>query len=201
MSIWNRISERNRTGIMWGAIAALIAVVILATGPGKADSWLDFTRTLVATLTGAFVAFYFNSRLQREQRRREEKAAGNHAMQTIWRQYSGFMNARKKLREEVQRNKKIAPMMPAWLIAHPLAQFLPSDALLDFRSITFLYEDPANFEAIESIAMADALYRDFLGYLNKFTDAAIKKQEKIEASGIGDGPVTPEKVIALIGPA
>lgn len=172
------------------------------TLPGGRESWLEFARTLLATLIGASVAFAFNRHLQERNQRRTEKAAGNFAMATLGSLYSDYLLLRRMFTEEIERARQLAPHAPTWLPFRPPLHFLRTDYQFDFSSLAFLFEQKEiGVQAAEALRFVEAIHRDLVGHVGKVSEVMRKKGDQLTQAGYRtiDATVTPAKLAEILG--
>jgi len=157
------------------------SVARLPVLPGTLEFWAEGARTLVATAAGAWLAFWFNLRVQARTRLREERAAAVHATTALGAEYRDFLLLRRMWNEEVERCQQQAPKVPRWLVMRPFLHFLSKEHDPDFKALAFMYEGPGG-KAMELLNYTHEVHRDLIGHVEKFSELATRKQELIMAS-------------------
>lgn len=168
----------------------------------NAERWLDFTRTFLATLTGAGIAFLANLYLQERARRAQNLAAGHYAMAVLTRQYDGFVNIRRSIHGEVVRCRERAPDTPLWLSLRPVVHALPEDLEFDFHSLAFLFQGNSDLEFFGDLHLAESKHREIIRLLERHADMSTERQKRFETAGfVNEGaPLRPKEVEAAVGP-
>jgi hypothetical protein len=169
--------------------------------PGTKNDWLEIFRTLIGAFAGAGAAFGANAWLQSHARRREEKASGNYAMATLTRQFNGFLQIRLTSYGEIEHAREHYAGAPAWLFVRPVFHRLRDDLHFDFQSLTFLFDRSIDLEAFTSLHEAEQAYMGLIATLDRFNEAAVIRQRKMEELGMEPGsPTTVPELAEKLGP-
>jgi hypothetical protein len=166
------------------AVLAYVPTPIYGADQAVIDKWMDFARTVFATLTGAGAAFFANWKLQDSARIRLEKAAGNFAMATLKRQYVNFLLVRENFKVEAKRTADQYPGQSPWLFYRPIAHSLRNDLEFDFAAVHFLFEAPTGHAAFDALHSAEQNYREAIGALNRLNEATQERQARLVDMGV-----------------
>lgn len=174
------------------------AVEMLASLP---DSfWPDLTKTLVGSFVGAGLAFFSNYWIQRRERIRKQKAAGNFALSVLARQFNDFLVLRRGYDEEKQRLSGHSPPLPRWL-TKPIHYYFSDSLRIDFESLAFLFELSSSGKMFSSLILAEQRYCDLAKLIQSFGAAAEKLQERISSVPAVNGEYQDIRLFpAAIGP-
>ena len=153
--------------------------VIYLSGHEPPSWWIDVLKTLVATFLGAGLAFAANLHFQVQQRKKDQRTAGNLALATLSRQYGDFVIAKATFEMEAKEAQLRIPEIPLWRALKPTIHEFNSELLFDFEALAFLVED-GNNKLFEKLVHVETKYHDLRRVLAMHTDAAILLQKKLE---------------------
>lgn len=127
---------------------------------------------------GALFAFFVNLFLLRQQRRRENKAAGNLAMATLSRMYGDFLIAKSAIQHDLKTRKDLA----ACLQIRPTIFEFSESLTFDLKALTFLFEQ-GQTDLLDQLLLVQVKYHDLRNLLRLNNDAAWERDKYIV-----DGP-------------
>jgi len=147
-------------------------------------SWyLDIGKTLLGTVIGAGLAFWFGLRTHAIKKRDEDRAAGNFAVFVISQHLNDLLNVRNVFRIEEAKCAASAPGVPRWLGMPTIGTVLNRTAKIDYASLGFLLTHKKNFSVMPAIAHAETLFTSFADLLDEQFEARKVLQRKAAAAG------------------
>jgi hypothetical protein len=164
--------------------------------------YVRFGATLLATVVGASLAFFFNRYLQRRKQIDEERTSGSLALLTIDAQLDELMLYRHALRKSLAEQPA---SYPEWLLGRPMSFGFCDSNVINFESLSFLLAKRkqsllrAGREAFGYLQILSRTYQDMRGRQEDFNRAARDIQEGIaQAFKSGVNSETPYDEMAKI---
>lgn len=148
--------------------------------------WLDVAKAFFGAAFGAGFAFVVNILFQRRQRRRENLAAGNLALEVLRRQVSDFFNIRKAFLDDQAKRLHAAPNAPLWAQFKPMFRSFSEGFRFDYQALTFLFESGGT-DAIGALGMAESRYTDLASIVETFNRTAENLQQRLVELGVQPG--------------
>jgi hypothetical protein len=149
---------------------------------------------LATTFIGADLAFRFNTRKDENAKRREEIAAGRFAVSSLSTLASDFF----AVKQTVQANASMLwPPTPVWMM-QPVFGPQPEIAL-DFRPLTFLFDDPDGVPVYEALGEAKRVCNTLFTLITAHLSVSDELLRALAAAGLR-GSGTAEEIEQAAGP-
>jgi hypothetical protein len=136
----------------------------------------DVFKSLLGTLIGAGVAFWFALRKDAATREREQRAAGNAAITTLAGMTSDFVQVRFAIAQTRKAALALEPNAPVWMHVKPLP-FRHGDTLrFDTKAITYIFDHPDGPEVFNKIMTVEIKYHAFFHLLQEHRKTSEESQ-------------------------
>jgi len=136
--------------------------------------WTGFLSPLLSTLVGALLAFTVNLKIQKHQRKNQNKAAGNAALAILAKQYGDFLIFRAGLRHDLTERQNFPP----WLQLRPTLFRFSENLKIDISSMAFL-SDIKHPDVIKMLMIVDSNYHELGRLIEKNSNACDSRDVNI----------------------
>lgn len=160
--------------------------------------WLDVLKTLLGVFVGALLAFFVNIRIQRLERKRQEKAAGNLMLAVLSKQFGDFVIAKAGILMDKENSLDKAHHTPRWNQLQPTLFQFSDELKTDMSEMGFLI-DAGKHHVLEKLVLANTRYHDLAQLIERHSEAAKERQSRLEQT-IRENPNLPfEDAARLLG--
>jgi hypothetical protein len=137
----------------------------------------DVLKSLLGTLIGAGMAFWFAIRKDTFTREREQRAAGNAAITTLANMTSDFVQVRFAIARNRKEVLKQQPKAPVWFHVKPLPFRHGESLRFDTKAITFIFDHPGGPEVFNKIMTVEIKYHAFFHILQEHRKSSEEAQD------------------------
>ncbi|MFM0649393.1 hypothetical protein PQR14_34180 [Paraburkholderia bryophila] len=134
----------------------------------------DLAKTIPGPFFGALFAFQFSGWRARQQKRDEQKAAGNVAMATLCHQWTDFRMFKVAFDLESKRKQ------PDWAKINPTIFEFSAPQAIDLKPLAFLFER-GRVDLLKSLVETTMVYRELVKLVGMNSDAAAERHHKVAA--------------------
>ncbi len=137
----------------------------------------DIAKTLIGTLVGALVAFWFALRKDALNRRNDHRAAGHMAMTTLGRMTSDFIQVKAGIEEEKAKMLAVFPQAPLWMQLKPMPFAWGEHLRFDIKALTFIFDHKDGPEVFNKLINAEIKYHVLFTLIDQHKAIATEAQD------------------------
>ena len=140
----------------------------------------EIIKQIIATATGAGLAFWSNHILEMRRQDRKDLTAGNTALLILGRQYGDFLIAKKAILEEAESFKSF----PSWLRLQPTMFEFNNSLRFDIEALSFLVNTES--DVLNAIVDIENEYLETGKMLFEHSKAADERHKVIAEAGLAN---------------